>query len=173
MDGNISIYNVSNTPCQSIFHDLDGVDAIHLASIAILNALLIPVTLISNLTLMMALIKTKTRRFSSGRQIFAVTDLLVGLFLQPMAIGALVSSTVRKSCTAKWIIQFLSYCLLYMDACLIKAVALERLLILWYPRMKEFTRRLQTISGNLSKLTRRPRGGGHIQISLQLMSRAE
>ena len=147
MDGNITRSDALNTPCQSIYPDMIRVDTVYLVLIAAFNVLLIPVTLISNLTLMIALIKTKRIHLSSGRFIFciSVNDMMIGLFLQPTATAAVVSTTVRQSCTAKWIIQFLSYCLLSMDGCLIGGFALERLLVLKYPVMKQVTKRFQSI----------------------------
>ena len=147
MKVNITRSDALDMSCQSIFPNLNGVATFHLVLIATFAVLLIPVTLISNLTLMIALIKTKRIHLSSGRFIFciSVNDMMIGLFLQPISAAAVVSTTIRQSCTAKWIIQFLSYSLLYMDACLIGGFALERLLVLKYPVMKQLTKRFQII----------------------------
>ncbi len=125
---------MNNDNCLSVCPDIRELSSSSLIPLAVAELVLIPVTILSNTMVLIALIRTKSIGLAS--QSFAVAlcinDLLIGVFLQPIAAAYILSSTLQGLCKVRWTIQSLSYSLLVLDMLIICSMAIERLIVLKY-----------------------------------------
>ena len=128
--------------CWSVCPDARLLSKSNITAMAVCILTLIPITTVSNVTVLVALVRTK----SIGResQLFpvalCVTDILIGTLLQPLSAAYLLSGTLQDACATRWAIQALSYSLLCLDFFIISSMGLERLLALKFSLSDIFLR---------------------------------
>ncbi len=118
--------------CLSTCPSFKDFSDVHTYALGIVILLLMPLTVITNTVVLIALIKSKSIGLAS--QFFAVAlcinDLLIGAITQPIVAVSLISKALKSSCAVRWVIQLLSYSQTMLEILIISSMAVERYIVL-------------------------------------------